>query len=313
MRSSQAFRRSFLVGGALLGAMCVLRSQPAAAEPLRAQNGAYELQLRVDGQVAPTFSHQGESYVLGELRARYTLRVINHSSRRIEAVVSVDGLDVIDGKPAASGKRGYLVPAWGYVDIDGWRLSGVEAAAFRFASVPDSYAARTAGARNVGVIGAAIFPERAVVVRAVPELAAPVPRSEPAPPPSLYERPAAARGRSPSASGASNSMDSSLSADSAAPSQRRESRSGLGTEFGEAVSSRITEVPFVRANPGGPARMLGLRYDDRSGLLAMGVPLCEQGDGGCDEAQLRRSATPFPSSHRSGYAVPPPHWRCGLN
>jgi hypothetical protein len=313
MRSSHAFRPVFFMGVAQLGAMCVLGSQPAAAEPLYAQNGAYELQLRVDGQLAPTFSHAGESYVLGELRARYTLRVINHSARRVEAVVSVDGLDVIDGKPAASGKRGYLVPAWGHVDIDGWRLSGVEAAAFRFASVPDSYAARTSGARNVGVIGAAIFPERALAARAVPELARPAPRAEPVAPPPAHERADASRDRSPSAMGASRSAQEGLSADTAASVQRPESRPGLGKEFGEAVSSRITEAPFVRANARVPARMLGLRYDDRSGLLAMGVPLCEGGDGSCDEAQLRRTATPFPLSRRTDYAVPPPHYRGGLN
>src|SRR5204863_536872 len=80
---------------------------------------------------------------------------------RIEAVVSVDGRDVIDGKPADwHGNRGYLVPAWSSVDIDGWRLSQREAAAFRFSTVSDSYAAKTGNAREVGVIGVAIFPER---------------------------------------------------------------------------------------------------------------------------------------------------------
>ena len=46
-------------------------------------------------------------------------------------------------------KRGYIVPAWGSVDIDGWRLSRAQVAAFRFSSVADSYAARTGiGARG---------------------------------------------------------------------------------------------------------------------------------------------------------------------
>jgi hypothetical protein len=298
MRSSYAVWRAFSRGCALLGAVCVLRSQSVNAQPLYAQNGAYELQVRVNGRQAPTFSHVGESYVMGESQARYTLRVINHTERRVEAVVSVDGLDVIDGKPAASGKRGYLVPAWGYVDIDGWRLSGEQAAAFRFSAVADSYAARTSGARNVGVIGAAIFPERAVVARARPvPLRAPV---------------APWGGASPDTMLRERSAESGASADAAAPAERRDSRPGLGTEFGEAVSSRITEVEFVRANQRVPARMLGLRYDDRAGLLAMGVPLCERGDAACDETLLRQSATPFPLSRRTDYAAPPAHWRCGL-
>ena len=63
--------------------------------------------------------------------------------RRVEAVVSVDGLDAVDGKPASVGKRGYMIPAFGDVTIDGWRTSLSTVAAFRFSSVRDSYAART--------------------------------------------------------------------------------------------------------------------------------------------------------------------------
>ena len=86
-----------------------------------------------------TFRHDGESFVLGHLGERYTLRVVNHTGRRIEAVVSVDGRDVIEGKPGDwREKRGYLVPAWASVEIDGWRISRQEAAAFRFSTVPES-------------------------------------------------------------------------------------------------------------------------------------------------------------------------------
>src|SRR6185369_10723862 len=92
-----------------------------------------------------------------------TLRILNHTGRRVEAVTSVDGRDAIDGKTAdVRSKRGYLVPAWGAVEIDGWRLSRAEVAAFRFSAVADSYADRTGSARDVGVIGVAIFPERYV-------------------------------------------------------------------------------------------------------------------------------------------------------
>jgi hypothetical protein len=43
--------------------------------------------------------------------------------------------------------------------IDGFRQSWDEVAAFRFGRVADSYAARTSGDRNVGVIGVALFEE----------------------------------------------------------------------------------------------------------------------------------------------------------
>src|SRR6185503_2691427 len=77
------------------------------------------------------------------------------------AVVSVDGRDVIDGTTADyRNKRGYLISPWDSLTIDGWRISHESAAAFRFSSVADSYAARTGSAREVGVIGVAVFPER---------------------------------------------------------------------------------------------------------------------------------------------------------
>jgi hypothetical protein len=112
-----------------------------------------------DGGQAPTYYHNGENYVMGQRGQRYTLRIHNHSNRRVEAVVSVDGRDVVDGRTADfRSKRGYLVQPWGYVDVDGWRVSQGEAAAFRFSSVANSYVGRTGSAREVGVIGRGDLP-----------------------------------------------------------------------------------------------------------------------------------------------------------
>src|SRR6476659_7244948 len=151
----------FGIGSLLLIADSCAASPFPGARPLRDRSAGYELMVLVDGAPARTYMHGGETYVLGQLGSHYTLRVSNHTGRRIEAVVSVDGRDAIDGRPADwRSKRGYLVPAWGSVDIEGWRISHAQAAAFRFASVPDSYAARTGNARDVGVIGIAVFAER---------------------------------------------------------------------------------------------------------------------------------------------------------
>ncbi len=84
---------------------------------------------------------------------------MNHSSERFEVLASVDGLDVIDGRVGSYSKRGYLIDAYGTLDIDGFRRSSDAVAAFRFGSVRDSYAARAGSDRNVGVIGIAIFRE----------------------------------------------------------------------------------------------------------------------------------------------------------
>lgn len=301
----------------------LLAPAACAASPLRDRAGAWEVEVLLDGAPAPTFGHAGETYVLGRLGDRYTLRVHNRSGRRIEAVVSVDGRDVIDGKPADVRKRGYLVPAWGTVDIDGWRLSSREAAAFRFSRVSDSYAARTGSARDVGVIGVAVFPERYLppprpvyvprprpdygyddrgygrggggLERSSPadgESGGPAPRSAPAP---TGGAPAAEAQAADEAYAYGNKKDRSA-----------DRRPGLGTEFGEAVSSHVTEVNFVRASASRPAATLGVRYNDRDGLIAMGVDV----DGpyrSWDDTDTRRTARPFPVSDRR-YSAPPPGW-----
>lgn len=112
------------------------------------------------GRPLPAFYAGGRTYAIGEAGQRYTVVVSNETGVRVEAVASVDGLDVIDGKLASPSKRGYLVPAFGSVAIDGFRQSNDHVAAFRFGSVRDSYAARTGTDRNVGIVGVALFTPR---------------------------------------------------------------------------------------------------------------------------------------------------------
>jgi hypothetical protein len=93
----------------------------------------------------------------------------------------------------------------------------------------------------------------------------------------------------------------------AAPS----SRPGLGTEFGEAVSSQIHEVAFVRASSSVPSALMGVRYNDRDGLVAMGIDPCRI--DGCygnadDDSYLRGTADPFPV-RQTRFARPPIGWQ----
>lgn len=277
---------------------------PRGAQALRDRSGPYTLTVLVDGSPARTYEHRGETFLLGQLGARYTLRVANHSSRRVEAVVSVDGRDAIDGQPADfRSKRGYVVPPWGSVDIDGWRISHAEAAAFRFSSVRDSYAAKTGNARDVGVIGVAIFPERELPrYEGRPSIVPPA--AAPASPPAKSEAPAEAE--SASASPTADAKSARAETSRGAPARMR--RPGLGTEYGEALTSRIYESELVRARPMQPAALLGVRYDDRAGLLAMGVALDDDRTRcAYDEQDLRRTADPFPAARR--FAPPPSGWR----
>lgn len=111
------------------------------------------------GRSLSGFAAGGRTYFVGHEGERYSIRIYNPTPLRLEVVASVDGLDVVDGKLASLGKRGYILDGGGTLTIDGFRLSLDSVAAFRFGKVKDSYAARTSGDRNVGVIGVAFFQE----------------------------------------------------------------------------------------------------------------------------------------------------------
>jgi hypothetical protein len=190
---------------------------------------------RTEGRSLSVHWHRGRAYVAGRPGDEYRLRLRNRGGERVLAVVSVDGVNVVTGEPAALPQSGYVLPPWGTVDIRGWRKSLSQTAAFYFTDLADSYAGRTGRPDNVGVIGVALFRER--------------PR-RPMPPRSL--------GRAEQSA-------------SAAPPAEAEDR--LGTGHGRREHSPAHYVRFERASAT-PAETITLYYDSRRNLLARGV-LCE--------------------------------------
>jgi hypothetical protein len=284
----------------------------AKAEP------PYEITLEDEfGNRLPTYPQRGEWFALGREGQRYNVRVVNHSGRRVEAVVTVDGRDVLSGQLGDfKQQRGYLVPAYGSVLIEGFRTSLSEVAAFRFTSPGDSYSARMGSPENVGVIGAAFFAERPNP----PPVYRPQIPARPSPGDERSQREGAAGGlgsgsgsgggsrdrAAPSASKRAASPPAAESPRAAAPSSalRSESEhdaddegsSNIGTQYGEQQYSAVDEVPFQRARPKQPDAVLLVRYDDRDGLIARGV--------------LPRPAPPRPYRGPSAFPVnqfaPPP-------
>ncbi len=133
-----------------------------ASGSVSAAGGLVSVGLRDEGgRFLSGFAANGKNFIVGEAGRRYSIVVRNNSNSRLEVVLSVDGLDVLDGKAAAFTKRGYLVDSRAEVEIDGFRQSFDTVAAFRFGSVRGSYAGQKTGdTRNVGVIGVALFNER---------------------------------------------------------------------------------------------------------------------------------------------------------
>ena len=134
------------------------RTWPVFASPVRR---LVSFALRDEaGRVLPGLNVGDRWFVIGEQGRRYSIVVRNETDYRLEAVMSVDGLDVMGGQPASLTKRGYILQPRQRLVVDGWRRSMSTVAAFRFSSVRDSYAERKHGdSRNVGVIGVAIFNE----------------------------------------------------------------------------------------------------------------------------------------------------------
>jgi len=134
------------------------RSVPILGEPAAA---LVTIELRdQSGRILPGLIVGDRWFVVGEEGHRYCIIVRNRSDFRLEIVLSVDGLDVIDGRPASFRKRGYIVNPHRKLVVEGFRQSTEAVAAFRFGPVRESYAAeKYHNTRNVGVIGTALFNE----------------------------------------------------------------------------------------------------------------------------------------------------------
>jgi hypothetical protein len=208
----------------LMGGLLVLGRTPGgppearavtleATEILLPQPGVMRvgMDVLVGGEPPRTIRHAGRIYLpVPRLGAEYTIRVWNHGPRRITAVVSVDGLSVISGKPASETGTGYIVDAHSSILIKGWRRSMDAVAAFRFVDREESYAREMGRPENIGVIGLVAFEEMA-----------------PLPPLAFEAKDRAALGGSrPEAAGVGS----------------------VGTGYGREVDSRVYSVPFVRSS-----------------------------------------------------------------
>src|SRR5439155_1644539 len=147
----------------------------------------------------------------------------------------------------------------------------------------ESYAAKPGNAREVGVIGVAIFPERWY----------PPPRPQPLYPPPPAPWNGGLRGDLKGQQRGSPAPEAEQGAPATAPpasplARKPAERPGLGTEFGEAVSSQVSEVPFERAHER-PEAVIGVRYDDRAGVVAAGTGGALLVDGPTLSDQLHRS------------------------
>jgi len=143
---------------AMAGTVAWRRSEPILPDPAAA---LVTIELRdQSGRMLPGLIVGDRWFVVDEEGRRYSIVVRNRSDFRLEIVLSVDGLDVIDGRPASFRKRGYIVNPHRKLVVEGFRQSTEAVAAFRFGPVRESYASeKYHNTRNVGIIGIALFNE----------------------------------------------------------------------------------------------------------------------------------------------------------
>jgi hypothetical protein len=189
------------------------KAQPAQLtwrdpRPLRPYGMHVRLEVLVHGQPLPTVVHAGKTYLpVPRVGAEYEIRVWNDGPRRVVAVVSVDGLSVINGQPASEEQPGYIVAARSHIVIPGWRRSRNTVAAFRFVERGQSYAGLIGRPENIGVIGLVAIEEQGA-----------------RPLPGLDREGAKAAGQ-----------------------RVKGLVGSVGTEYGRELDSRVYYVPFVRS------------------------------------------------------------------
>lgn len=247
---------------------------------------------RETGQPARVWRHAGRMFVVGRPGTRYSLRITNNSPARVLVVMSVDGVNILTGETAGYDQRGYVFRPYESYDVSGWRKSDTEVAAFTFASLSQSYAARTGRPGDVGVIGVAAFRERVARPVAVgPAVAESRSRDNS----STIEELVVGGGRAASAPAAppppASARRAAPSREAAVMAQRNEK---LGTAHGQREWSEVTSVAFERATRF-PPLVRRIEYDSYANLVASGVIRPAWGEG--------RRPQPFPSS---GYVPDPP-------
>ena len=247
-----------LIGAALLAASCDARTVGGIAE--------ITIMDRDRGIALTPYYHRGEWWVAGTPGARYAIVIRNRTGGRLLAVTSVDGVNVLSGDSAAWNQTGYVFePGQGY-EITGWRKSDADVAAFTFTAAPNSYAARTGRPENIGVIGVAVFRERAPVQAYAPSESMTPGRDERAGAGAAREQAAAAT--PPPAAAPPPLASDSVTNRPVVPSAPLESR--LGTGHGAREYSYVTHTEFERLQSE-PNEVIRIRYDSYDNLVAMGI------------------------------------------
>lgn len=283
-------------------------------------NRAYEASVRVHGRPVKEVHHRGHTYVEGRKGTEYTLHFKNHqktyrgyeNQRKTKVLVipSVDGLCVIDGKPAGRNSPGFIITANESIDIPGWIVDSNTAAKFTFwpqdARGEATYVEELSksGANvdvgNQGLIGFLVIEEHFTPTLTLNGHHFPkdigIWNGAGFSIPSEYDSP---RGMTVSAN--SNTFYMTQPSDVGSSWSSNSLDAGIGTKFGQATNFQTTTDTFKR---GKVLAELVIEYDTLRGLKDRGVPV--HLFKGSNKKYGERSAFP---ADTGGGCVPPKGWR----
>ena len=144
---------------------------------------SFDINVLVNGSRCKLYNHRGRTFVEAKEGSEYVVEIKNNSWEKILAVLSVDGLNVIDGLPAESTGSGYIIDKYCAQKFYGFQYSDEKVATFKFGAfgavkmdpvtgkpeidpdtgkeIPLGYAAskQDGSEKNAGVIGVRIWDE----------------------------------------------------------------------------------------------------------------------------------------------------------
>ncbi len=274
----------------------------------------YSVEILVGGQPArehfATINGSYKTFIEGFRGTPYSIRLRNNSNQKVLAIVSVDGLNCVSGKPSGStAGRGYIVQSFGSVEIKGFRISDSEVSQFKFSNKSKSYAASKGGEQNAGIISVNFIAEKVKPIVNLPETDVfpwPTPWVTPYEPKPYwiddYRYRVTCDSFSPESQNVSYS--NSLLSESASPKIKKQYLGAggqsvspdLGTQFGPKVTDKITRAHFEK---GEVVASFDFYYSTKTRLEEMGVKITEE----------KSIDLPGGFEDNSRYCNPPEGWK----
>jgi hypothetical protein len=271
----------------------------------------YEVNILVNGSRCKQYSHEGKIFIESKEGSEYTIEVKNNTWQRVLTVCSVDGLDILNGKPAKETNSGYVISGYSNGKFDGFRLSDNKVAKFVFDYKNASYAAskKDGSEKNVGVIGVRIFNEKIQPQVTIKTVYLPTTiwvdqtwtnnitggYGNSITDNSYYPKVTACSCNNETNTNTNINYHKLGMCDMTHEYSSTARGFDMGTKYGEAKESRVVEVEFER---GFLAFTQNIYYASRQSLIEMGIHLGNE----------KQVSFPEPFTDKK-YSTPPPGWK----